>query len=358
VPTAASFTATAPGRVNLIGEHTDYNFGFVLPTVIPQTCRVRCTYRDDNEVTVASENQGGQAVRYELGSETALPSERHWWHYVQGVTWVLRKHGHRLRGCDLRIESDVPLGSGLSSSAALDVALLRVFREAFVLKLDDMSLVKLAQEVENRFVGAPVGILDPLACHLGAPGQALFVDTQSLEIERVPLPAGVELIVIHSGVEHRHAGGDYATRVAECREASRQLGVPNLRSCTPDDLPRIGRLNPPLAGRARHVVTENQRVVDAVAAMKAGDLRRLGELFDASHASQRDDYGVSIAEVDLLVSVAQQHPHVYGARLTGGGFGGSIVALAEEGKGAEAAREIARMYQERTKQESRVLVPM
>lgn len=355
---AQHYQAAVPGRVNLIGEHTDYNLGFVLPTVIPQTCRVTCTPRVDGTIAVASENLAG-ATQYELGSERppAAGEQREWWHYVQGVTWVLRKHGHRIGGCELHIASDVPLGSGLSSSAALDVVLLRVLRDAFGLALEDMGLVRLAREVENRFIGAPVGILDPLACHLGTAGEALFVDTENLAIERVTLPPGVELIVIHSGLAHQHACGDYGTRVAECHQASRLLGVTNLRAVSVQDLPRINALPSPYRERARHVVTENQRVLDAVVALRANDPLRLGELFDASHVSQRDDYRVSITEVDLLVTLMQHHDAVYGARLTGGGFGGSIVAVAERGRAAEAARTIARTYQERTNHVPRVLVP-
>jgi galactokinase len=351
--------AEVSGRVNLIGEHTDYNFGYVLPTVIPQTCRVQYTGRDDDLVSAQSREEKNKPTRYQLGSE--MPHQqsepRQWWHYVQGVTWRLRQHGHRLRGCDLRIESDVPLGSGLSSSAAMDVALLRVLCQANNIKLEELELAKLAQEVENKFVAAPVGILDPLACHLGRAGEALFVDTQNLAIERVPLPAEVELIVIHSGMAHQHAGGDYQTRVAECHAAARALGVPNLRAVGMADLSRIEKLPTPLKERARHVVTENQRVLDAVSAMKQNDLIGLGQLFNASHASQHDDYGVSIPEVDRLVEIAQKQPGIYGARLTGGGFGGSIVALAKKGLAQGVAHAIANEYQAQTGIMPRVLVP-
>jgi galactokinase len=356
---AVSFQASAPGRVNLIGEHTDYNLGFVLPTVIPQTCRTSCTLRKDRQISVTSTNMPGQPATYQLGREEKPRSgqPRAWWHYIQGITWVLERNGQRTGGCDLRIESDIPLGSGLSSSAALSVSLLRVFQKAFGLDYDDLTLAKLARRSENEFIGAPVGILDPLACHLGRPDEALFIDTQSLEIERVGIPAGVELVVIHSGVAHEHAGGDYATRVRECQEACRALGVEHLRNCSVSDLPRINALPSPLSRRARHVITENQRVLDAVTALKTADLHRLGRLFDASHVSQRDDYQVSIPAIDQLVEIAQEHEAVLGARLTGGGFGGSIVALAKAGLGRQAAQEIAASYQSRTGHQPHVLVP-
>lgn len=351
-------SAEVPGRVNLIGEHTDYNFGYVLPTVIPQTCRVEYVHRKGDQVSVWSREQKDD-VQYQLGSEVPhqRPELKEWWHYVQGVTWVLRRHGHLLHGCDLRIESDVPLGSGLSSSAAMNVAILRVLCAANDIKLEDLQLAKLAQEVENHFIGAPVGILDPLACHLGREGEALFVDTQNLHIERVPLPAGTELIVIDSSVVHVIAGGDYKTRVAECHAAARALGVPNLRALGMDELPLIEKLPAPLKERTRHVVTENQRVLDAVQAMKRNDLVAVGQLFNASHASQRDDYAVSVPEVDRLVEIAQKQPDIYGARLTGGGFGGSIVALAKTGSAQPASQAIADEFLAVTEIVPRVLVP-
>jgi galactokinase len=353
------FTVEVSGRVNLIGEHTDYNLGYVLPTVIPQTCKVQYSDRSDDQISAWSREEKNRPIQYRLGSEVPhrAGEPRHWWQYVQGVTWTLCQHGHHLRGCDLKIESNVPLGSGLSSSAAMDVALLRVLCQANNIELEDLVLAKLAQEVENKFVGAPVGILDPLACHLGNAGEALFVDTQNLAIERVPLPAQIELIVIHSGLAHQHAGGDYQTRVAECHAAARALGVPHLRAVGIEDLPRIERLAAPLKERARHVVTENQRVLDAVAAVKRDDLEALGQLFNASHVSQRDDYGVSIPEVDRLVEIAQKQSGTYGARLTGGGFGGSIVALAKKGSAQFISQSIAKEYQTQGGITPRILVP-
>jgi galactokinase len=354
----STFSAFVPGRVNLIGEHTDYNLGFVLPTVIPQTCKVTVCPSDGRIVTAQSQNIPDDPATYRLGEETPPPSgaQRHWWHYVQGVTWVLAQE-HRLAGMEITVRSDVPLGSGLSSSASLTVALLRALGQMFQIRLEDLPLAHLARRVENEFIGAPVGILDPLACHLGRSGEALFIDTENLEIKRVALPAQAELIVIHSGLSHQHAGGDYATRVAECQAACRELNVPHLRACQVADLERIARLPSPLAQRARHVVTENQRVLDAVQAMETDDLDRLGELFDGSHTSQRDDYGVSVPAVDQLVHIAQQHPSIYGARLTGGGFGGSIVALARLGQGQNAAQDITRQYLEQTGHRPSLLVP-
>jgi galactokinase len=239
---ATCVTAEAPGRVNLIGEHTDYNGGFVLPAPIPQRTRVQLAPRPGDRVRVLSTSTGSEPASYTLGTES--PGQG-WLDFVQGVTRLLRDRGHRLTGFDARIKSDVPLGSGLSSSAALTVSLLRALRAAFALELDDLHMALAAQEVENRFVGAQVGVMDPMACALGQDNAALFLDTRSLHYERVPLPPQADLIVINSGVAHQHAAGDYNSRRAECEQACKVLGVPQLRDLGPGDLARIATLNHP-----------------------------------------------------------------------------------------------------------------
>jgi galactokinase len=276
---------------------------------------------------------------------------------VQGVTRILGAEGFRLSGFDAGIESAVPLGSGLSSSAALTVSLMRALRSAFALVLDDVQIALLGQRVENDFVGARVGIMDPMAASLADEGTALFLDARSLVYERVPLPAEADVVVLHSGVTHKLTGGDYNTRRSECERACALLGVRQLRDLSAADLRRIDELPEPLNRRARHVVTENDRVGAAVAAMRAGDLARLGQLFYASHASMRDDYQVSIPEIDLLVELARSDPAVHGARLTGGGFGGSVVMLADVGMGYLAAERVAHIYAERLGCQARILVP-
>jgi galactokinase len=346
-------TADAPGRVNLIGEHTDYNGGFVLPTAIPQRTRVELAPRPDR--TVRAWSSAAETRQYTLGAEA--PGQG-WLDYVQGVTRLLAADGHTLGGFDVRITSTVPVGSGLSSSAALTVSVMRALRNLFALRLDDVQVARLGQRVENEFVGARVGIMDPMAASLADAGTALFLDARSLHFERVPLPAGADLIVVASGVSHRlAAGGGYNTRRAECERACEVLGVGQLRDLGAADLGRIDTLPAPLNRRARHVVTENDRVLAAVAALGAGDLARLGGLFYASHASMRDDYEVSIPEIDLLVDLARADGAIYGARLTGGGFGGSVVMLGHAGAGAAAADRIARAYAARSGQTPRVLVP-
>jgi galactokinase len=340
--------------VNLIGEHTDYNGGYVLPSAIPQRTTVQLTPRSDQIVRVFSEQSGVDIRSFSLGSETPV---RGWLDYIQGLTRELREAGHRLLGFDVHIDSAVPLGSGLSSSAALSVALLRALRSAFTLRLSDVEIALLGQRSENRFVGAQVGIMDPMACSLGQEGAALFIDTRTMEYRSVPLPPGGELVVIHSGVAHRHAAGDYNTRRGECEQAARLLGVGQLRDVDVSDLPRIAKLRQTLGRRARHVVTENQRVLDTVEALGRGDWKTVGRLFRESHASQRDDYEVSVSEIDLLVDLASQDRDVFGARLTGGGFGGSIVIAAKAGTGSQVGRRIAAAFADRTGHTPAVLVP-
>jgi galactokinase len=273
------------------------------------------------------------------------------------VTQALARDGYAIGGFQLAIVSDVPLGSGLSSSAALEVSVLRALRDLFSLALDDVRLAQLGQRAENDFVGAPVGLMDQMAASLADDHTALFLDTRTLQYEQVSLPQGAALVVINSGVAHNHASGDYRTRRAECERAAQALGVPQLRDLSVDDMARIERLPDRIGRRARHVVTEDDRVLESVASMKAGDLRRLGQLFDASHASQRDDFEVSVPEIDLLVSLAQAEPGVYGARLTGGGFGGSIVALVEEDAALGVAGRVAAGYLDRSGHQATVLVP-
>lgn len=347
----------AHGRVNLIGEHTDYNGGFVLPTCIPQCTRVHLRARDDRRVRIASLGvpRDESLFEFELGSEKV---GSHWSDYVQGVTFVLAREGKKLSGFDCLIESDVPMGSGLSSSAALEVSLLKGLNQLFTLGLDGLHVARLGQLVENDFVGARVGIMDQMAASLGTFGEALFIDTRHLTFERIALPLeSVDLIVINSGVAHNHAHGDYNQRRRECEEAARLLNVSELRDLTPADLDRVSALPQPLARRARHVITENDRVLRSVEALKTRDFKTLGRLFDESHLSMRDDYEVSVPQVDRLVELCRAQPAVYGARLTGGGFGGSIVALCKVGSARAVARSVKRDYDRAAGAQATVLVP-
>ncbi len=348
-------SASAPGRVNLIGEHTDYHDGYVLPMVLPQRTSVQLARRHDQCVRAASAGVADTWVTYEVGRESA---GRGWLDYVQGATVVLARQGVEVPGFDLRVTSTVPSGAGVSSSAALVVSVLRGLRLLCELEYDDTQLAQLAQHVETDFVGAPVGIMDQMASSVGRDGEALFLDTRTLEYERVPLPPVLEIIVIDSGVTHRHAGGAYSERRSESFQAAALLGVERLRDVPTAQLGRLAQLPPLLARRARHVVTENARVLAAVAALRGGDATTLGVLFLASHASMRDDYEISTPEVDTLVEIGARHPDVYGARMTGGGFGGAVVMVARAGCGKVAATEISRAYEQQVSRTAVVLLPM
>ena len=351
----ATVTADAPGRVNLIGEHTDYSGGFVLPLAIPQRTRVELARREDRLVRAWSANmKGAESEEFQLGEEKP---GRGWLDYVQGITQAVQRAGHALQGFDLRIESDVPPGGGLSSSAALEISLLRALREAFHLEMDDVQMALAGQKAENDFVGAPVGIMDQMAANLADETTALFLDTCTLSYEKVPLPAEAELVVINSGISHRNAGGEYRVRRQECERAAELLGVRQLGELNNQDLWRLATLPEPLDRRARHVITENARVRSAVAAMQEGDLERLGKLLYLSHQSLRDDYEVSIPEIDLLVELARREPDVYGGRITGGGFGGSVVIVAKVGTGRKIGERIVEEYGKRTKHKATLLVP-
>jgi galactokinase len=346
--------ADAPGRVNLIGEHTDYHHGFVLPTALPQRTHVEVARGADQRVRVWSAHAPTGIAEYTLGEEARRGG---WLDYVQGVTSTLMRRGISLAGVDVRITSAVPVGAGVSSSAALEVSLLRALRSLFTLPLDDVDIARVGQAAEVDFVGAPVGIMDQMACSLASDREALFLDTRSLAFERLPLPAGAGLIVIDSGVTHQHAGGDYATRRQESFAAAEALAVTHLRDLDVTALPRLDELPDVLARRARHVVTENDRVRRMVDALRVPDLHRAGALLNASHASLRDDYDVSTADVDTLVAIGQSHPAVFGARMTGGGFGGAVVMLADVARAGDAAIAIHERYQQRSGRQARVLLP-
>ena len=345
---------SAPGRVNLIGEHTDYNGGFALPTVIPLATHVQLTPRNDEIVKVRSDAEVHDPEQYVLGDEKPAGT---WVDYIAGVTWTLRRSGaRRTSGFDLNITSEVPVGKGLSSSAALEVAVLRSLRSAYSLTLSDLEIAMLAHAAETQFVGAPVGLMDQMICSLGADGSALFLDADTREYREVKLPPDLSLKIIDSGIAHHHASGDYRTRRRECEEAARALKVNKLRELTTADLPKIDALPDPLNRRARHVITENARVLAAVDALKAGDLKKFGALLTASHVSLRDDFEVSLAEIDWLVDTAVADRHVLGARLTGGGFGGCVLMLCTPDAPADTAQRVVDEYRRRFGKKADVLM--
>lgn len=352
--------ASARGRVNLIGEHTDTSEGYVLPIAIARETRIELALRTDGVVRVASSAFIGDET-FELGREQKRGS---WIDYVQGTVQALRSAvpaASALRGFDALVTSDLPIGAGLASSAALEVALIRALCMALAIELDPVAIARIGRAAETDFVGMPSGIMDQMAATLGTTDAALFLDTRSLAFEHVALPASVELLVIDSGVSHEHAGGEYATRREEVERAAYVLELKTLRDASDGD-PRttngaITLLAPPLDRRARHVVSENRRVLATVAALRAGDQLALGALFQASHESLRDDFEVSVPDVDRLVAIAQSDPDVIAARMTGGGFGGSIVALARRGKAAEAGARIRASYASSGSVRATIVVP-
>lgn len=343
----------AHGRVNLIGEHTDYNGGYVLPTVIPQMTEVKVTAREDNVVMATS--QGFAHFKYRLGEERA---NAQWADYLQGVTAILRKEGYELSGFDCEIQSSVPVGSGLSSSAAFEVSVLKALKGLFNLPLTELQIAVLGQRVENEFVGAKVGIMDQMVCSLGRPGEALFIDTNTLSYQALPLPlADLEFLVINSRVIHSNVQGGYNQRRIQCEEACQRLRVKQLRDLTSEDIPKLQSLPRVLRRRARHVITENERVLAAVKALKEKDFARLGDLFKESHASMRGDFEITVPEIDLLVELTSQDPACWGSRMTGGGFGGSIVALTQPGAARELGQRVLKIYKARTGISGVMLVP-
>ncbi len=325
----------APGRVNLMGEHTDYNDGFVLPFAIAQRTRSVLRPRDDDTVRIHS-SQADEPV--ETSTATSPGDVSGWAGYVAGVVWALGADGHRLPGVDLWVDSDVPIGAGLSSSAALACAAALALDDLAGTTLDPDGIAELARRAENDYVGAPTGVMDQLASVHGRAGHALLIDTRDLSHELEPAPFiddGIVLMVIDTRASHRLAdGGGYAERRRECERAAELLGVDALRDVHEQDLARLPDLDPDgpvLARRARHVVTEDARVHETVARMRERDWVAVGEIFRASHASMRDDFEISCPELDAACRTAET-AGAFGARMTGGGFGGSVVALLPQGR--------------------------
>jgi galactokinase len=331
----------APGRVNLIGEHTDYNDGFVLPVAIDRTVLAAAALRGDGRLRLWS-LQEAEPADLEL-AQVGPGRVDGWAAYPAGVAWALLQAGVELGGADLILDGDVPAGAGLSSSAAVECATAVALADLSGAGLDPATLAGLARRAENEVVGVPSGAMDQMVSMLGRAGHALFLDTRSLEADQVPLPlaeSGLRLVVIDTGAAHRLVDGAYADRRAACQAAAATLGVPALRDATPEQVEAAaGRLGEVGLRRARHVVTENARVLEAVELLRAGDLDRLGPLLAASHASLRDDYEVSSPELDTAVAAAVDGGAV-GARMTGAGFGGSALALVPERLAGRVADQV------------------
>jgi galactokinase len=326
----------APGRVNLIGEHTDYQDGFVLPLALPQGVAAAARVSDGPVLRARSVQQGDSV---ELPLDAIAPGRVHGWvAYVAGVAWALRQAGHRVPGLDVVVVGDIPVGAGLSSSAALECAVAVAWNELGGLALSLDELAAAARRAENDVAGAPTGVMDQMASLHGRAGHLVFLDTRSMAVEHVPFDpqaAGLSLLVIDTRAPHALVDGEYAERHRSCAEAVRRLGVRALRDVRSADLDdALTRLGDDLLRRrVRHVVTENARVLEVVGMLRSGeDPRRIGPTLTASHASMRDDFEITVPEVDTAVSAALD-AGAHGARMTGGGFGGCVLALVE----AEAA---------------------
>jgi galactokinase len=340
----AHFTATfgsapqegvrAPGRVNLIGEHTDYNDGFCLPMAIERDVRIALRRRADQTVRVVSLEQEG-VVSFTLGPaipKATVPGER-WADYVKGCAQILIESGIPLVGCDLALTGDVPLGSGLSSSAALEVATIHALLAAAGQTLPGARIAQLGQRAENRYVGTNCGILDQLSSACGVAGQAMLMDCRTLALTPAPLPRGVSVVIADTGKRRGLVDSAYNERRGQCEDGARALGVSHLRDVALHGLwtaSQDGRLSALARARCEHVVAENGRTQAAFACLQAGDAVALGQLLDQSHADLRDKFAVTCPELDVMVAIARGLPGCLGSRMTGAGFGGCTVSLVRD----------------------------
>ncbi|MFF8992313.1 galactokinase [Streptomyces sp. NPDC014983] len=323
----------APGRVNLIGEHTDYNDGFVMPFALPHQAVAAVSRRDDGLLRLHSADMAGGVVELRLDA-LAPGTDAAWTAYPAGVVWALREAGHGITGADVHLSSTVPTGAGLSSSAALEVVIALALDDLYDLGLAPWQLARLCQRAENVYVGAPTGIMDQTASACCAPGHALFLDTRDLSQQQIPFDLaaeGLRLLVVDTRVKHAHSGGEYGKRRAGCEKGAALLGVDALRDIAYADLDAaLARLGDEEEIRrlVRHVVTEDERVERTVALLRAGDPRAIGPILTEGHASLRDDFRISCPELDLVVDTALAHGAL-GSRMTGGGFGGSAIVLTD-----------------------------
>jgi len=341
-----SLVVRSPGRVNVIGEHTDYNEGFVLPMAIDRAVWIALRARPGREVVAVSLDFAGEKA---FALDGLRREGAGWVEYLKGTAWALAEAGHRLAGWEGVLAGDLPIGAGLSSSAALEMAAARAFAAVSGLPWDPVAMAKLARRAENEWVGVGCGIMDPLIIGAGREGHAVLIDCRSLEMRPAPLPRGTAIAILDTSTRRELTGSAYNERRAQCEEAARRLGVKALRDVTPAALAaRGGALPDVVRRRARHIVSENARTLDAAEAMQAGDARRLGGLMNESHLSMRDDFEISTAALDAMADLGQAAAGCYGARMTGGGFGGCVVALVDEATAPAFLDAVGRGYRERT----------
>ncbi|MBU9820012.1 galactokinase [Rahnella sp. BCC 1045] len=325
----ATITIKAPGRVNLIGEHTDYNDGFVLPCAIDYETVIACAQRNDRVIRVIAADYENEEDTFSL-DEPILHSDAHpWANYVRGVVKHLMLRNKDFSGADMVISGNVPQGAGLSSSASLEVAVGQALKSLYDLPLDGVALALNGQEAENQFVGCNCGIMDQLISALGKENHSLLIDCRSLETRAVSMPENAAVVIINSNVKRGLVDSEYNARREQCEVAARFFGVKALRDVDPALFFSIqDELDPVVARRARHVITENDRTLAAADALASGDLKRMGELMAESHASMRDDFEITVPQIDKLVEIVKEViGDKGGVRMTGGGFGGCIVAL-------------------------------
>ncbi len=348
-----SLSARGPGRVELLGNHTDYNDGVVLSAAINFAVTVQGEVRADRNVTLHS-TISPQAVCEPLSRLDKQTGDASWANYPLGVASCLREADYPVEGFEMRISSDLPPGAGLSSSAALEVATACLLMKLFSLEIAPMELAKLCRRAENDFVGVKCGLLDQVSSIFGKRGQAVYLDCRSEKVENIPLPPQTELLVFHTGVEHRLVGGEYNERRERCFAAVRALGVPALRDVTAAHLEAArSQLDDLVYRRAAHVVGENERVFAGIDYLRNGDGASFGKLMFASHASSRTNFENSTPELDVLVDLAHEEPGVLGSRLTGGGFGGATISLVEAERAEEIARHLEEKYTARTGNQGR-----
>ncbi|MDP2975841.1 MAG: galactokinase [Anaerolineales bacterium] len=336
----------APGRVNLIGEHTDYNDGFVLPMALDRAVWIALRRRRDRQVIVHSLDFDASAA---FSLDQLQSKGKGWIEYLRGIAWALQKAGYALTGWEGVMVGDVPVGAGLSSSAATELAAARAFVSVSDLEWDAVKMAGLGQKAENEWVGVNCGIMDQMASAAARAGHALFLDCRSLTFEHIPLPDGLSVVVLDTATRRGLLDSAYNERRLQCKTAARLFGVRALRDVDMRTFEaRGGQLGPLTYRRARHVIRENDRVTRAVAAMRGGDLETLGRLLVASHASLRDDFEVSSQALNIMVEIACQEPGCFGARMTGAGFGGCAVALVQAEKVQDFAVCVAKKYAQQT----------
>jgi galactokinase len=350
-----AFVVRAPGRVNLIGEHTDYNDGFVFPMAIDRAAWIALRPRPDGRV-VATSLDFDETREFELGTLVKKDSDS-WIEYLKGTAWALQGAGHRLKGFEGVVAGDVPLGAGLSSSASIEMATARALAAVADLRWEPAPMALLGQKAENKWVGVNCGIMDQLISAAGVAGHALLIDCRSLQTQAVPLPHGTVVVVLDTATRRGLVDSAYNERRAQCEAAARLFGVKALRDVTSAQLEaRAAELDPLTLKRARHVVTEDERTVAAAEAMRASDAARLGKLMNESHESLRYDFEVTNDGLNVMVDEARRAPGCFGARMTGAGFGGCAVALVAAEKSEAFARQVEAGYRDATSLEPKVYV--